>query len=366
MQNAALLAPRVRRKKMLSLPSASGNPYQALLYSEIGQDFQTKFAGPKGLGRVTERDFDVLHIHWDDRMFGQEEDDATNDQVLRQARALITDFQARGGRVVWTIHNGQPHKEKNIDAFKSGREMLSEVADVIHVHADHACDHMVNTYGVARDRIVTIPHPSYLGAYEPASRTLARRLVKEETRQFLFFGMLRRAKGIHVIREATAKLTRREVPYHLRMYGKAFKSQERFVKQMRANPNIDMRTDRIDDAEIPAIFAASQVYLAPVQSLFTSGSIMLALSFGLPVIGPDTREMRETTPEECHHLLYPPEAPRGLIRSMRAAVAMSRKDLLEARRACFRFAQDRSPQNIGQQMRALLEGVTDRPAQTGR
>lgn len=360
MQNAAVVEPPVRRKKMLSLPSAAGNPYQTLLYSDIGGAVQTKFAGPKGLGRITERDFDLLHIHWDDRMFGQEDDAAENDRIIRDARTLLTEFQARGGRIVWTIHNGQPHRLKNAEAFKSARQMLSEIADVVHVHADHAVDHMADTYGVDRKRIVTIPHPSYLGAYEPASRTLGRRLVSADTRQFLFFGMLRRAKGIHVIREATAKLTKREVPYHLRLYGKSFQSQARLIKRFKSNPNIDVRTERIDDAEVPSIFAASQVYLAPVQSLFTSGSIMLALTYGLPVIGPDIREMRETTPEECHHFLYNPESPRGLIRSMRTAIAMSRKDLLEARRACFRFAEERNPQSISQQMRALLEGVGGR------
>jgi glycosyltransferase involved in cell wall biosynthesis len=141
------------------------------------------------------------------------------------------------------------------------------------------------------------------------------------------------------------------------MYGKAFSSQARMLRFLEANANVDLRTDRIPDEEIPDIFGASHVFLAPYQSLFTSGSVMLALTFGLPIIGPNIRELRETTPEDCHHLLYDPASPRGLIRSMLDFVAMSDSDLRTARKACSAFAKDRSPTKIGAEMANLLENA---------
>lgn len=355
MQNAAVAKPLTAQRKMLCLPSTAGNPYQSLLYSKLPSDIESEFAGPCALDRLNDLDFDLVHIHWDDRMFGRGEDAAENEAELDTALDTLRRFKARGGRVIWTIHNDAPHKPRGAETFQRGRHALGTLADAIHVHADHAADHMADTYGVSRDKLHVIPHPSYLGAYESINKTTSRRLSSAPVRQFLFFGMFRGPKGIHAIQDVTSKLSRRQVPYHLRMYGKAFASQARLLRLLAANANVDLRTDRIPDDEIPEIFGASHVFLAPYQSLFTSGSVMLALTFGLPVIGPDIRELRETTPEKCHHLLYDPASPRGLIRSMLQFIEMSDSDLRSARKACFAFAKDRSPARISAEMTRLLQ-----------
>jgi glycosyltransferase involved in cell wall biosynthesis len=356
MQNAAAAKTLTQIRKMLCLPSTSGNPYQSLLYSQLPPGFESEFAGPAGLERLDAGDFSVVHIHWDDRMFGRSDDARTNEADLDAGLATLRQFKKNGGRIVWTIHNDAPHKARDLDTFQRGRRELSTLADAIHVHAEHAADHMVSTYGAARNKLHVIPHPSYLGAYEPAARTLLRKLPKADTRQFLFFGMFRGPKGIHAIADVAGKLTKRTVPYHLRMYGKAFSSQARMLRGLDANPNVDLRTDRIPDDDIPGIFGASHVFLAPYQSLFTSGSVMLALTFGLPIIGPNIRELRETTPEACHDLLYDPASPRGLIRSMLQFIDMSDTDLRKLRKACFDFAKDRAPDKIGTEIAKPLLG----------
>jgi beta-1,4-mannosyltransferase len=357
MQNAAVAKAYTEQKKMLCLPSTAGNPYQSLIYSKLPSGFGSEFAGPGALHRLNEDRFDVVHIHWDDRMFGRSDDATANEAALDDALATLSAFKQNGGRIVWTIHNDAPHKAGHLETFERGRHALATMADVIHVHADHAADYMENTYSVPRSKLHVIPHPSYLGAYETIKKTTARRLPSADVRQFLFFGMFRGPKGIHAISDVAGKLSKRQVPYHLRMYGKAFSSQARMLRLLEANANVDLRTDRIPDEEIPDIFGASHVFLAPYQSLFTSGSVMLALTFGLPIIGPNIRELRETTPEDCHHLLYDPASPRGLIRSMLDFVAMSDSDLRTARKACFAFAKDRSPTKIGAEMANLLENA---------
>jgi glycosyltransferase involved in cell wall biosynthesis len=179
-------------------------------------------------------------------------------------------------------------------------------------------------------------------------------LPSADVRQFLFFGMFRGEKGVHKIQDAAGKLSRRGLPFHLRMYGKAHASQARLVRRLQANPNVDLRADRVPDEEIPEIFGRSQVFLAPYDSMFTSGSVMLALTFGLPVIGPDIRELRETTPPECHELLYNPDSPRGLIRSMLQAIDMDAKTLHRHRKACFAFAQERAPAMVSREIVAAI------------
>lgn len=340
--------------KLLCLPSAAGNPYQGLLYSECVKHLEIVYAGPDGLKHLDTDDFAVVHLHWDDRIFGRQHDAARESAILRDAIARLEAFQAAGGQIIWTVHNRDPHKIINYDAFRRGRQKIADLSDVIHVHAPHAKDFLISNYQVSPDKIHVVPHPSYLGAYEDPVVTLGRSLPTLERRDFLFFGMFRGDKGIHQIRNVAGKLTKRQIPYHLRMYGKAFQSQARLLRLLGANPNVDLRTDRIPDADIPDIFGQGQVFLAPYNSLFTSGSVMLALTFGLPVIGPDIRELRETTPEACHDLLYDAASPRGLIRSMLRMVEMNDTDLSNRREACLAYAKDMSPERIGDRFQALL------------
>lgn len=339
---------------LLCLPSAPGNPYQRLMYARLKDDMSIAYAGPGGLRELTDPAVTVVHLHWDDRLFGRSRDTAEEFENQKHAFAQLAAFQTRGGQVVWTVHNREPHKIINLEAFTKGRQALSDLADTIHVHAPHARDHLIDTYRTDPGKIHVIPHPSYLGAYEPEMDTLGRGLASQDSRSFLFFGMFRGSKGIHKIRDVAGKLTRRQVPYHLKMYGKGFASQARLLRVLGANPNIDLRTDRIPDAELPAIFGDAQVFLAPYDSLFTSGSVMLALTFGLPIVGPNIRELRETTPEACHHLLYDPNAPRGLIRSMLQFIEMDDEELSRLRRSCLIYAQDRAPEKIGAAFADLL------------
>lgn len=356
MQNAAAAKSLTQKRKMLCLPSTEGNPYQSLLHSGLPDDLDAEFGGPRALSRLKDDEFDVIHLHWDDRMFGRDDDVVKNRRDLAAALEQLSAFKARGGRLVWTIHNRTPHKERDTETFHKARLALTQLADAIHVHAPHAADHMQTEYDAPQHKLHVIPHPSYLGAYEAKTKTLKRSFPTSKTREFLFLGMFRGEKGIHEIHNAAAKLTKREVPYHLRMYGKAFDSQARLIRRLEANPRIDLRTDRIPDDEIPEIFSTAHVFLAPYQSLFTSGSVMLALTFGLPVIGPNIRELRETTPEECHSFLYDPASPRGLIHSMLRSIAMPEAELRAVRKACFAFARERAPAKIAPRIARLLDG----------
>jgi glycosyltransferase involved in cell wall biosynthesis len=61
--------------------------------------------------------------------------------------------------------------------------------------------------------------------------------------------------------------------------------------------------------------AAADALVLPYTEILTSGSAMLGLSFGIPVIVPDIGGMADVITEECG-LLYDANAADGLFRSM--------------------------------------------------
>ncbi len=351
--------------QVLNVPTAGGNPYQRNLMYRCAADKVAFVGGGKGaLLSLDAAEHPVTHLHWDDRIFGRDADAEKNAELLHKAKQSIDSYRAQGGRLVWTIHNARPHKVISLDGFLEARQSLVKRADAIHVHAPHARDHMISEYGADPSRIHVISHPSYLGSYEPQEITLARPMPDRSPTTFLFFGMFRGEKGAERIRDAAAKLTKRDYDYRLNMYGKAFGSQRRLLRRLGWNRNISLRTDRIPDEEIPEIFSNAHFFLAPYSELFSSGTVSLALSFGLPIIGPALREMKEITPPELHEAtLYDPSLPRGLIRAMIRSLKMETAEYQRLRQACLNHAQTHAPEVISPKlMNILLDHQPDRPA----
>lgn len=363
-QNRRVLVNGGNPVQVLNIPTADGNPYQRNLMYRCAADRVAFVGGGKGaLLRLDAARHPVTHLHWDDRLFGRDTDAQKNADLLHQAEQSIDNYRAQGGRLVWTIHNARPHKVISLDGFRQARQSLVQRADVIHVHAPHARDHMISEYGTDPSRIHVIPHPSYLGSYEPQEVTLARAMTDRNPTTFLFFGMFRGEKGAERIRDVAAKLTKRDYDYSLNMYGKAFGSQRRLLRRLGWNENISLRTNRIPDVEVPEIFSNAHFYLSPYSELFSSGTVSLALSFGLPIIGPALREMKEITPPELHETtLYDPDMPRGLIRAMVRSLQMETSEYQKLRQACLNHAQTHAPEVISPRlMKILLEQQPDRP-----
>ncbi len=131
--------------QVLNVPTAGGNPYQRNLMYRCAADKVAFVGGGKGaLLSLDAAEHPVTHLHWDDRIFGREADAQKNAELLQKAEQSIDSYRAKGGRLVWTIHNARPHKVISLDGFLRARQSLVKRTDAIHVHAPHARDHMIS------------------------------------------------------------------------------------------------------------------------------------------------------------------------------------------------------------------------------
>jgi len=362
-----LVSPAPEPRPVLNLPVARGNPYQTLIYGAEGAAFRLEPFEKADLAQVPQRlaqGQGLLHLHWDDLVFGHSRDHAANSASASRDLAALEQFKQGGGRILWTVHNRSPHRDMDPETFRSARARVAALADMVHVHTHDAAAHMVQDWGIAPERIRIIPHPSYLGHYEPTETSLARPLPQTEMRAFLFFGAFRANKGLDQLVAAAQAMARRGVAFDLHLCGRASKAHERLFRPIRALEQVTITDEPVPDDLVPAVFAPAQVFVAPFTNLFTSGSVMLAQTFGLPVIGPDTPALREHCAPENHDLLYDPEAPRALLQAMTRMARMPASELEVRRAAALRLAQDRAPGPIAAQMMRLLQDVQDMPTPT--
>ncbi|MBO9445590.1 glycosyltransferase family 4 protein [Ruegeria sp. R14_0] len=343
---------------VVNIPYGTKNPYQNMMYSACAPEFN--LSGPRTVlfSEFAQPEFqaenEIIHIHWDDRLFGNPESEEEN-TIFPIAFDRLRQFQANGGRIIWTIHNKFAHAAADQSAiFCESRRQLAQLVDLVHVHTPNAKHHMISEYGTNPDKLRLIPHPSYLGVYEPAEHTLNRPLPLRDTTRLLTFGAMRGSRELDRLQQATQKLTNRGYEFHLSVVGRVFRSGRRLARRIQRNPNNTVVADRIPDEEVAHVFSQAHAYVLPSTTTFTSGTAMLAQTFGLPLIGPDIDPHKQTTPEACHDLLYPAQNPRGLIRMLMRVIAMSDAELIEKRKACFEFAIAREPARISNDLKMAL------------
>lgn len=347
---------------VLNLPMSRGNPYQHLIYAADEAGFRPEPLAKTeitDLPRLLAEGHRLLHLHWDDLIFGRSRDSAANASEAERDLAALAAFKAGGGRILWTVHNRTPHRDMDPETFRAARARVVDLADLVHVHTPDAALHMQSDWGVDPTRLRIIPHPSYLGQYEPAATSLARDLPDCDARAFLFFGAFRANKGLDTLVDTARVLIRREVPFHLHLCGRAARSHQKLFRGLTDAPAVEITDEAVPDEDVAGIFARAQVFVAPFSNLFTSGSVMLAQGFGLPVIGPDTEALRAHVAPENHDLLYDPGAPRALLRMMTRLVEMPDDELRTRRAAAFALAEDRAPARVAAQMMQVLADLRD-------
>jgi glycosyltransferase involved in cell wall biosynthesis len=301
----------------------------------------------------------VLHLHWLNLPLA----DATSakdaaklgDAFLRR----LDVFKDAGGRLAWTIHNILPHGSR-FDAEEARmRAAVAERADVLHVMAAGTADYVRPYFAVPEAKLLHVPHPSYAGAYESyISRDLARHelgIMPDEI-VFAVVGAIRPYKGLTDLLDAWDRLPP-DRPRRLLIAGgpTAEPGIAELIERAVVNPSVLIDARKIPAAEMQLYLQAADVAVLPYLRSLNSGALMLAVTFGLPVIVPDGGGLAE---------LAQPGFGRtyaaGDVDALAAALA-SCDDLLTpaARAAALAFAAAHDPADLSRRFATGLRQLLD-------
>jgi beta-1,4-mannosyltransferase len=303
---------------VLFLPDYSrGNPYQR----ELAGELETRGVTVIG-ARAPKRNPLGLHLHWTHAYLGQRA--SGRHARWRVARAtlfvaqLMTLRLARV-RIIWTLHNLGIHEERPDDRLNVAihRRLVRSSGAVI-AHCEAAVRTAIATYDLGeRDarKLHVIPHGSYVGVYgPPVDRAAARdRLgIPGDARLFVFVGAVRAYKGITDLIEAIRALPG-DANARLIVAGRAFDGAEADAVRNVAGDDerITLRLEFIPDDDLPVLLGAADAVALPFRDILTSGSAILAMSYGRPVIAPSLGCLPETLPADGN-LLYDADDEGGL------------------------------------------------------
>ena len=174
----------------------------------------------------------------------------------------------------------------------------------------------------AADKIAIIPHGHYQGAYpDEVTREEARaRLdLPDEAKVISFVGWVRSYKGVWELYEAFAALD--EPDARLVIAGQAVDGAyaARLAAAAKGDERIHLSLGFVPDEDLQLYLRAADVVAAPFLEIFTSGSVLLAMSFERAVIAPRRGCVTDVLDEQGG-ILYDADDPQGLEGALRVAM----------------------------------------------
>ncbi|MFN4102276.1 MAG: glycosyltransferase, partial [Pararhodobacter sp.] len=311
------------------------NPYQKLLYRDLRHEAEvvsgTIEAALKLIADkvVDARDL-TFHLHWLNALLL----DCQTEEIA-QARAddfvaKIRKFIWKGGRFVWTIHNSISHDARFADIETGLSARLAAAAQALYFHARASIDEVAAVFPVPREKAVVLPHGHYIGVYpDCVPRESARALlgIAPDEDVIVFTGQIRGYKGISSLIAAFRRLLADRPKARLILAG-AVDGPDPLGTQM--PPLTQAERDRIlcvgrfvEDGEMQLFLRAADMAAYPYEKILTSGSLLLALSYGVPCVVPRVGMTAEVLEGRDAGVLYEAKtADRGLEAALRSLLAL--------------------------------------------
>ena len=267
------------------------------------------------------RGVDYVHLNWPSFFYN----DPRPFACLRKY-ALFLFFLAlvrwRKIGILWTVHNLYPHDRCVVPGLdRITRLLLVRIACLLLVHGESAAQEVRHEFPRSAGRMLLVDHGNWIDYYPNSmGREFARHKLNlpHDKFVFLFIGACKPYKDIELLIAAVSKLSSRPV---LMIVGRMPdpKYELRIRAAIENSPaNIRLYPGFVPHDEMQLYVRACDVVAATYNEVLTSGTAMVALSFGRPVVAPSLGFLKDIVSPECG-VLYEPSA--GMQEALEAAMS---------------------------------------------
>lgn len=182
--------------------------------------------------------------------------------------------------VIGTMIVPKPNVGASIPSFLSRviNKLLAHGSDMIIVNGEDQVEFVQNLYGISPNRVVFVPlNARTLAVRQPVQRNL------EESGAILFFGAARLHKGLEYFVRAQP-IVSRQVPFARFLISSHGEELERCRQMIEDETRFEIHEGYISAEGMASIFQRASLVVLPYLSASTSGVLMIAYSFGKPVV----------------------------------------------------------------------------------
>ncbi|MBF8295246.1 MAG: glycosyl transferase group 1 [Bacteroidetes bacterium] len=214
-----------------------------------------------------------------------------------------------GAKVLFICDNIIPHEKRPGDmvftryAFNAVDAFIVQSASV---------ERDLNAF-LPGSRYALVPHPVYEIFGSSLAKTDARaKLGIRDERVILFFGYVRRYKGLHTLLDAMPAILK-SLKVKLLVVGEFYDDEQKYRQQIAENNlqnDVVVHSDYVPNEEVSLYFSAADVVVLPYITATQSGIVQIAYQFDKPVIATDVGGLAEVVLNNRTGFIVKPAAPQ--------------------------------------------------------
>lgn len=223
---------------------------------------------------VTEH-FDVVHVQWF--------------QFSPVDYFFLKKLRKHEIKIVASIHDILPFNEKKYDMFF--HKKIYGLCNQIIVQAETNIKRFGDLFPEDSGKVTFIPHGHFLDFAVKYDMEEARRHlgIPQDKIVLLFFGQIKKVKGVGVLLEAFGKLIQKRNDLFLVVAGSVWKDnfgpyQKIINKYKLTNEELKLDIRFIPDDEIGYYYSACNIAMMPYLDVYQSGVIQLVYAYGKPAV----------------------------------------------------------------------------------
>lgn len=222
------------------------------------------------------KNIDILHVQW---------------FILSPIDLYyVKKIKKMGVKLVVTVHDILPFNEKFYD-YKSHKQIY-KLADKIIVQAKPNIDKINDLFKGIKHKVSYIPHGNFVDYVDIISKEQAREYlgIPEEKKVILFFGQIKKVKGLDILIKAFINLVNNTNDKNLMLLvaGKVwednFDQYQEIIDESEVKEQIRLDIKYIPDNEICDYYCAADINVLPYKEVYQSGVVHLAYAYNKAVI----------------------------------------------------------------------------------
>lgn len=249
-----------------------------------------------------------------------------------------------GIRYVATIHDILPFNRKFYDLYFHRK--LYHIADSIILQTPGNVERFAKFFPNLTDKVHMIPHGHMLDYVESQDMSESRQRLGIPLNKtvFLFFGQIKKVKGVDILLKSIALLKNRYPNLYVVIAGSVWKTDfaeyQKIIEENQLNKCLKTEIRYIPDEDVKYFYSSCDVCVLPYTDVYQSGVIQLAYGYGKPVIATSLSAFTQFVKEGKTGFLAEPGNPDSLAAAMERALNTENEKLAGMGKAGYQFVRE--------------------------
>jgi len=216
------------------------------------------------------------------------------------------------GKVVLTVHDVSSFSNSS-DSSIIGN-LIYKLTDKIITHNEFSKSEIINVNANLSSCISIVPHGNYtpfINIQYDKEKSKEQLGIPNNRRILLFFGMIKKVKGLEVLLSALKGVIKQNPDVLLIIAGRVwendFSAYQKIIDENNLSEYVLLHTKFIPQEDVEHYYCASDLVILPYKKIYQSGVLMMTLSYERPALVSDLPPLKEIISDNENGFLFKAE-----------------------------------------------------------